>query len=141
MDFCTVRGRLTGWSGLSLTILLVGGFSLMRAHAIPGVPGQPIPTGKITPWAVIKIATAGTPGKPVLATYEYGDNKWTYGVVIANGKHLHEVEFDATTGKVGDTETITPEEESSEVAHELNAEIDNRSAGARPEGKEADDNE
>ncbi len=131
-------GRRKAMSLLGLTALLGGSLFLMRAGAVPGAPKDTAPSGKITPWQAMKIATINTPGKPLQATFEHEDGKWIYGVVVVSGKTLHEVEVDATTGKVGDSEKITPEAEGRELAQELNAAIGHRSAANSGE-KEADE--
>jgi hypothetical protein len=122
----------------ALMALSGGSLFLMRASAVPGTPKDAAPMGKITPWQAMKIATGNTPGKPIQAIFEYEDNRWHYGVVVVRGKTLYEVEIDATTGKVGDSEVITSEGEGKEMAQELNAAIGKRSA-RKPEGKEADE--
>ena len=139
MGINTKSGRRAAWSGLGLAVLLGSGLFLMQAHAVPGAPkAQTPPSGKVTPWEAMKIATANTPGKPVWATFEYEGGKWLYGVVVASGKTLHEVEIDANTGKVGDSEVITPDAEGRETAAELKAAIGIKSK-AKPAGKEADE--
>jgi hypothetical protein len=136
MNNNVTTGRRAIGSVIGLVALMGGGLFLMRANAVPGAPKDATPMGKITPWQAMKIATAKTPGKPIKAIFEYEDNKWLYGVVVVNGKTIHEVEIDATTGKVGDSEVITPEGEGKETTQELNAAIGKKSAG-----KEADEKE
>jgi len=127
--------RRTTATIFGIATLLGGGLLLMRANATPGARKDTAPSGKITPWQAMKIATAKTPGKPIWANFEFEDGKWIYGVVVASGKTLHEVEIDATTGKVGDSEVITPAQEGKEATQELNAAIGNRSAARSADEK------
>jgi hypothetical protein len=117
----TTSGRRLAVSLLALTTLLGGSLFLMRAGAVPGARRDTAPGGKVTPWQAMKLATAKTPGKPIQAIFEFEDGKWIYGVVVVSGKTLHEVEIDATTGKVGDSERITPDGEGKELTQALSA--------------------
>ena len=121
-------------AGLGLTAL-IGGMALQRAGAADG-KADPTPTGKITPWAAIKIATGKVPGRVLNANYELDAGKWVYGImIVANGK-IQEVEIDPTTGKIGDTEEITPEGEAKEVQAELTAALGGKPAVAAKETDE-----
>lgn len=77
------------------------------------------PRGKVTPWAAMKSAAAKVGGKAYNATFEFEDGKWIYGVMVVNNHKMSEVEIDATTGKVGDVESIDPAKEAKEVQGEL----------------------
>src|SRR5579871_2684186 len=93
-----------------LLTLLGGSLFLMTARA-----QQPTPRGKITPWEAMKIATGKVPGRPLNANFEFDEGHWIYGVMVVSGKSIKEVEIDPMTGKVGDTENVTPEGEAREV--------------------------
>lgn len=103
-------------AGICLVALLGGSLFLMTARA-----QQPAPKGKITPWEAIKIATGKVSGRPLMANFEFDEGHWIYGVMIVSGKSIKEVEIDPMTGKVGDTENVTPEGEAKEVQQELTA--------------------
>jgi hypothetical protein len=119
-------------AGVGLTAL-IGGFALQTAKAAGG-KADPAPVGKITPWAAIKIATGKVPGRVLNANFELDEGKWVYGVmIVANGK-IQEVEIDPMTGKIGDTEEITPEGEAKEVQAELTAAL-----SGKPAAKESDE--
>ena len=77
------------------------------------------PVGKITPWEAMKIAARVSGGKPLNAIYEFDDGQWIYGVVVVKNHKLLEVEIDPTTGKVGETENITPDGEAKEMKSDL----------------------
>ncbi|HLK58842.1 MAG TPA: PepSY domain-containing protein [Chthonomonadaceae bacterium] len=106
--------------GLGLAAL-AGGLSLVAARAQEGKKAIPTPTGKITPWQAIKIATTKVPGQALNANFEFDEGHWVYGVMVVSGKKIHEIEIDPNTGKVGDVEEVTPEGEGKEVTAELNA--------------------
>jgi hypothetical protein len=98
--------------------MALGSGLFLQARAQQSIPP---PTGKITPWAAIKIAVAHTPGQALNANFEFDEGKWVYGVMIVTRQGLKEVELDPNTGKVGDVESITPEGEAKETAQELRA--------------------
>jgi hypothetical protein len=105
-------------AGVAATAALMGGISHAQA-------GQ----GKVTPWAVMKTAAAKVPGgRAISATYLFEGGHWMYDVIVVKGQTLSEAEVDATTGKVGDVETVTPEEEGKEFAADLNKAIGKKSA-------------
>ncbi|MDE2127197.1 MAG: PepSY domain-containing protein [Armatimonadetes bacterium] len=81
--------------------------------------GASIPTGRITPWAAIRIALRKVPGRALQATYEFDGARPDYDVVIVTGKKLKEVELDAISGKVTDSESVDPQGEASELRAEL----------------------
>jgi len=74
------------------------------------------------------------------ATYAQEGGHWIYDVIVVKGKSLTEVEVDATTGKAGDTEAATPEQEGKEITAELNKAIGNTSKSA-PEKDEKEEKE
>jgi uncharacterized membrane protein YkoI len=111
---------LRGASALGLALLAATGTVLM-AHGQNTKKAPPAPTGKITPWEAIKIATGKVPGRALNANFEFEDGHWQYGVIVAAGKTLKEIEINAMTGKIGDVETITPAGEAKEVQSELTA--------------------
>lgn len=124
-------------SGIGLTALL-GGAALQKAGAAGG-KADPPPTGKITPWQAIKIATGKVPGKALNANFEFDEGKWVYGVmIVANGK-IQEVEIDPTSGKIGDVEAVTPEGEAKEIQGELTRALGGKSAAADKEEDEKDE--
>ena len=77
------------------------------------------PMAKLLPSAAMKIASSKTGGTAKMAMFEFEDGHWIYGVIVAKNHKLMEVELDANTGKVGDTESITPEAEGKEMAGEF----------------------
>lgn len=78
------------------------------------------PVGKVTPWQAMKLAEGKTGGKAMQATFEFEDGHWIYGVIVVGKGKLSEAEIDATTGKFGDVEQITPSEEAKELEGDLN---------------------
>ncbi len=114
---------------LALGMSALAGGGLTWAHA--GGKAIPAPTGKITPWAAIKIATQKVPGRALQANYEFDEGKWIYGVMVVSGQTIKEVEIDPMTGKVGDVENVTPEGEAKEMQAELTKAIGGKSAPAK----------
>ena len=131
--------RFTLPLALSALTLLGGSLALINADAQKKAQKQPAPQCKITPVQAINIALGKVPGRPLNANFEFAEGKWVYGVMVVNGKTIKEVEIDPMTGKVGDTETITPEDEAKEIQQELNAAIGNKTAAPEKEGKEGDE--
>jgi hypothetical protein len=74
------------------------------------------PKAKITPAQAEAAATKKIQGKATSAKYEFEDGHWQYAVLVENKTGLYEVEVNATTGKVMDTERTTPDEEEREAA-------------------------
>lgn len=97
------------------------------------------PTGKVTPWNAMKIATGKVSGRALNANFEFEDGHWIYGVIVVTGNILKEVEIDATSGKVGDVESITPDGEAKETAQELRAAIGGKTTGSNATGSEKDE--
>lgn len=108
--------------GLSLAALIGSGALALSAIA-QNSKKVPEPKGKITPWEAIKSAKGKVPGRALNANFEFAEGHWVYAVMIVNGKTIKEVEIDPMTGKVGDTETITPEGEAQEMKDELTVAI------------------
>lgn len=77
------------------------------------------PKAAVSPVQAMKLANTKTGGKSAIATFEFEDGHWIYGVVVAKKGKLMEVEIDAATGKVGDVEALTPSGEAKEFASEL----------------------
>ncbi len=85
---------------------------------------QARPVKQVGPWDAMKAATAKVPGSRAFsATYAKEGNKWLYDVIVIHGTKITEVEVDATTGKVGDTEVATPAGEGQEMTAELSKAI------------------
>ena len=77
------------------------------------------PSAKISPVDAMKLAEGKTGGKAKIATFEFEDGNWIYGVVVVKAHKLMEVEIDATSGKVGDVESFTADSEAKEFRAEL----------------------
>ena len=143
MQTQNIRSRRTLLAaGLSLAALAGGTLLLMTARAQETAARTiPPPSGRVTPWNAMKIATARVPGRALSATFEFEDRHWIYGViVVTNGpnRQLKEVELDATTGKFGDVETITPADEAKEFEGDLNRALGKATRSA-PEKDEKDE--
>jgi uncharacterized membrane protein YkoI len=79
----------------------------------------PEPSAKISPVQAMQTAEAKTGGKAKLATFEYDDGHWIYGVIIVKNHNLMEVEVNSNTGKVMETENVTPDGEAKEMKADL----------------------
>jgi hypothetical protein len=108
-----------------LTATLVGGGAVAQA------------ANRIAPWDAMKVATAKVGGKAIQATYVQEDGKFIYDVVIIKGQKLMEVGVDATTGKAGAVETVTPEDEGREFTADLHKALGHKVAPEAPEKGEA----
>ena len=125
---------LGGCAASAIVVCLLG--------RIPAAQGAP--TAKVGPWDAMKSAEARVPGsKAYSATYTQEGGKWLYDVIVIKGKTITEVEVDAATGKVGDSEAATPEGEGKELTAGLNKAIGEAGkAGTVKEDKEEkEDNE
>jgi hypothetical protein len=71
---------------------------------------------KITPSQAEASAVKKIPGKAVSSKYEFEDGRWQYAVLVKNRTGLYEVEVNANTGKVTDTEKTSAREEAQEAA-------------------------
>jgi uncharacterized membrane protein YkoI len=108
--------------GVRAGALAAAGAALLIV-AVPRVQSAP-PHGKVAPWDAMAAAVAKVPGgRAYSATYALEEGRWIYDVIVLQGKSLTEVEVDAVTGKVGDTEAATPEGEGKELTAELNKAI------------------
>lgn len=77
------------------------------------------PQVKITPVQAMKAAEASVGGKAGLAMFEFDEGHWIYGVVVVKDHKLMEVDVDPMTGKAGDHESVTADDESQEFASSL----------------------
>jgi len=101
--------------GIAALVVAIGIGSLTQAQA-----GGPKHVG---PWDAIKAAEAKEGGKAFSATYISEGGKYIYDVIVIKGKKITEVEVDAATGKVGNSEDATPEGEGKELTSALNVAI------------------
>jgi hypothetical protein len=80
---------------------------------------------KVTPWQAMKAAVGKLPGSTAYsATYAREGGHWLYDVIVIKNGKLMEIEVDAVTGKAGDTEAATPEQEGRELTEELHKALD-----------------
>lgn len=77
--------------------------------------------GRITPAQAKAAAVHKIPGKAQSAKYEFEDGRWQYAVLVQKGSALYEVEVNAQTGVVTDTEKTSAAEERSEAAADAKA--------------------
>ena len=103
---------------LGIVLAAAASIAFIKAGA-QNARGGAVPTGRITPWAAIHIALQRVPGRALQATYEFDGARPDYDVVIVTGKKLKEVELDAVSGKVTDSESVDPRGEASELQAEL----------------------
>jgi len=71
---------------------------------------------KITATQAEASAVKKIPGKAVSSKYEFEDGRWQYAVLVKNKTGLYEVEVNAKTGKVMDSEKTSAREEAQEAA-------------------------
>ncbi|MDQ2687125.1 MAG: PepSY domain-containing protein [Armatimonadota bacterium] len=76
---------------------------------------------RITPAQAEASATRKIHGKALSAKYEFEDGRWQYAVLVKNGSGLYEVEVNAQTGKVTDSERTSAGEEAKEAAADKKA--------------------
>ena len=94
---------LTGAAFSSVMLLGIGSnAAMLAAH-------------RISPNQAKSAAVAKIPGKALSAKYEFEDGHWQYAVVVQKGTALYEVEVNAQSGKVTDTEKTSLKEEQSEA--------------------------
>ncbi|HET6382078.1 MAG TPA: PepSY domain-containing protein [Armatimonadota bacterium] len=79
------------------------------------------PKPKISVKRAKSVAAHKVHGKAVSAKYEFEDGHWQYAVLVTRGKSLYEVEVNAQTGKVLDSERTSAAEERSEAAADQRA--------------------
>ena len=77
------------------------------------------PKASISPVQAMKIAEKSSGGKAFQATFEFDEGHWVYGVMVKKGTMLMEVELNPVTGKIGETEKVTPDGEAKEVRSDL----------------------
>ncbi len=84
--------------------------------------GTAFAAARITPDQAKAAALKKIPGKATAAKYEFEDGHWQYAVaVVGKTGQMYEVEVNAATGKVTDTEKTTAAEEASEAAADKKA--------------------
>jgi hypothetical protein len=105
--------------------ILTGAFALVGVAAtISSLATTALAHGQgkeamISPVKAMSIAAAKTGGKAAMAIYEFDDGHWIYGVTVVKNHKLLEVEMDPATGKIGETESVTPAGEAKEMQSEL----------------------
>ena len=108
---------------------LTAGIVLAVSAALIG--GTAFAAARITPAQAEAAAVKKIPGKAQSAKYEFEDGHWQYAVVVVDkAKRMYEVEVNAATGKVTDTEKTSAAEEASEAAADKKAAM--KSGGAKP---------
>jgi hypothetical protein len=91
---------------------------------------------KITPWEAMMVATKKIGGgKAHQATYLIENGKAIYDVIVIRNGKISEVEVNATTGKAGVVEVVTPEEEGQEFTEELNVALGKKKAAPEKDEK------
>jgi peptidase YpeB-like protein len=115
-------GQMTSWRDeLSLILAGAGAIALLAFGIHQAVRAQDqAPPAKLTPWQAMSIANEQVHGKPISANYMLDESHWLYDVMIAKGKTLNVVEVDANSGKPNKAEVSSPDEESKELAGDLN---------------------
>jgi uncharacterized membrane protein YkoI len=83
----------------------------------------PAPVAKISPLQAMLAAEAKFGGKARMALFEFDEGHWIYGVIVLKDKKLIEVDVDPVSGKAGDFESVTPEDESKEFKDMLESMI------------------
>lgn len=79
------------------------------------------PVAKVTPVQAMKAAEGKYGGQAKMALFEFDEGHWVYGVVVLKDKKLIEVDVDPVTGKAGDSEAVTPDDEAKEFKEQLTA--------------------
>ncbi len=120
---------------------LIGGVTFAGVMAQEKMKAQPEPKCKISPVDAIKIAHTKVKGTVIQSNFEFDEGKWVYGVMIVEGKTIKEVEIDPISGKIGDVETVTPEDEAKEMKDALTKAIGGSMATAKPAGSKEKDEE
>ena len=101
--------------------LTVGTLIGLSALLLP-IASQAAPKARITPQQAEASAVKKIPGHATGAKYEFEDGHWQYAVtVMGRTGGMYEVEVNAQTGRVTDTEKTTPGEEASEAAADKKA--------------------
>jgi endonuclease I len=98
---------------LTLGVVLAAGLSFAAATSA---------AARITPAQAEAAAVKKIPGTAKSAKYEFEDGRWQYAVIVMDhAKQMYEVEVNAATGRVTDTEKTSPGEEASEAAADKKA--------------------
>ena len=132
------RNSRIGFSVIA-AFALIGGAAFAGAKSKEKTMKQPEPKCKINPVEAIKIAHTKVKGTVIQSNFEFDEGKWVYGVMIVEGKTIKEVEIDPITGKIGDVETVTPEDEAKEMKDALTKAIGGTPEKMTPAGKEKDE--
>ncbi len=78
------------------------------------------PSVKISPVEAMRAATSKLGGGTAFqANFEFDEGHWSYGVMVAKGHKISEVEVDPMSGKVLDSESVDPAGEASEMKADL----------------------
>jgi hypothetical protein len=103
---------------------------------------QAAPKAKITPQQAKASAVKKIPGKATTAKYEFEDGHWQYAVAVMGRKGgMYEVEVNAQTGLVTDTEKTTPGEEAREAAADKKAAMKGHVMPSAEKGEAGETNE
>lgn len=127
--------------GLVVVALLIGSTSLFAAYAAGSAKPDPQPKCKISPLQAIQAATQKVPGRALNANFELDEGKWIYGVIVVSGKSLSEVQVDPMTGKAGDVEKVTPDDEAQEMKVELTKAIGGKVKNTKEKDEEDEKDE
>lgn len=121
----------------TLTVGILTALAAMLPLAAQAAPAKA--ASRISPAQAEAAATAKIPGKALSAKYEFEDGHWQYGVLVKKGAALYEVEVDASTGRVTDTEKTTPGEEAREAAADKKAAMkSHQHSHAKPAAKKGE---
>jgi len=114
---------------MKTNIKMTAGIVLAVTTAL--MAGTAFAAARITPAQAKASALKKIPGKATAAKYEFEDGHWQYAVaVVDKAGQMYEVEVNAATGKVTDTEKTSAAEEASEAAADKKAAM--KSGGAKP---------
>ena len=84
--------------------------------------GAAFAAARISPAQADAAAVKKIPGTVQSTKYEFEDGHWQYAVIVVDkAKQMYEVEVNAATGKVTDTEKTSAGEEASEAAADKKA--------------------
>jgi hypothetical protein len=98
--------------GLSIVALNLSAFASSRHQTSKAM-------ASISPVEAMRIAEKRSGGRATRATFEFDEGKWVYGVITVKNHKLMETEIDPVSGKVLDTEAVTPDGEAKEVRAEF----------------------
>src|SRR6185437_8359535 len=106
--------RWARWSGVVAFALTLGS-GLAAPRGATAKSKRSTPKMEVSSRQAEKTALQKYPGKLAGKTeLENEDGKWQYAVMVRSGKKLLEVQVDAHTGKIVDTEETTAAEEARE---------------------------